>query len=138
MFNSNSKFLVVDDFKTIRTIVKKSLVNMGYNKLVEAEDGAVAHAALLQAAAEGEPFHCVICDWNMPNLSGFEFLQKVRADAAFKNLPFILLTAENEQQQVIEAIKAGVSSYMVKPFTADGLKAKLALVYSKHFPAAAA
>jgi two-component system, chemotaxis family, chemotaxis protein CheY len=135
MFPADTRFLVVDDFKTMRSIVKKTLQNMGYTNLEEAEDGAKAYQAMNQAFTQGKPFGCIVCDWNMPNLSGLELLRKVRSDANFKTLPFVLVTAENEQKQVIEAAKAGVSNYIVKPFTPNDFQAKMKLVYSKHFPA---
>lgn len=133
MFDPNSKFLVVDDFKTMRSIVKKALQNMGYNQIEEAEDGAQAYKAITNAANMGMPFMCIVSDWNMPNMTGLELLVKVRADEKFKNLPFMLVTAENEQKQVIEAAKAGVSNYIVKPFTPADFQSKLQLVFNKHF-----
>ena len=138
MFPANTKFLVVDDFKTMRSIVKKTLQNMGFSEIMEAEDGAQAFQLMTQEAAAGKPFQCVVCDWNMPNMSGLELLKKVRVDATYKAVPFVLVTAENEQKQVIEAAKAGVSNYIVKPFTPNDFQAKMAMVYKKHFPAAAA
>ncbi len=132
MFPPECRFLVVDDFKTMRSIVKKTLQNMGYSNFEEAEDGAKA-LACLKAAAEGKPFGCIVCDWNMPNMSGFDLLKIVRADLTFKGLPFVLVTAENEQKQVLEAAKAGVSNYIVKPFTPADFKTKLEVVYKKHF-----
>ena len=133
MFGPNTKFLVVDDFKTMRTIVKKTLQGMGYKEIEEAEDGAQAFAVLQRATADGKPIECVVSDWNMPNMSGLELLKKVRSDATFKNLPFMLVTAENESSQVIEAAKCGVSNYIVKPFTPADFQTKLTLVYTKHF-----
>lgn len=138
MFDPNTKFLVVDDFKTMRSIVKKTLQNMGYNQIEEAEDGNKAFDALTKAQSEGAPFQCIVCDWNMPNLSGFELLKKLRSDGPYKKVPFILVTAENEQKQVIEAAKAGVSNYIVKPFTPADFQSKLQQVYNKHFPPKAA
>lgn len=133
MFAADSKFLVVDDFKTMRMIVKKTLSGLGYSNVEEAEDGAQALTKIKQAKAEGKPFTCIVCDWNMPNMSGLDLLKVVRADQDFKTLPFVLVTAENEQKQVLEAAKAGVSNYIVKPFTPDDFKNKLTQVFNKHF-----
>jgi two-component system chemotaxis response regulator CheY len=139
MFDPNTKFLVVDDFKTMRSIVKKTLQNMGYNQIEEAEDGNQAFEAMSRAQIDGKPFQCIVCDWNMPNLSGFDLLKKVRGtDGPYKNIPFILVTAENEQKQVLEAAKAGVSNYIVKPFTPADFQTKLQQVYNKHFAKKAA
>jgi two-component system, chemotaxis family, chemotaxis protein CheY len=132
MFPKETKVLVVDDFKTMRAIVKKTLTDIGLSNFSEAEDGAIALGLIRKALAEGAPFGCVICDWNMPNMTGLELLKQVRSDAQLKNLPFVLVTAENEQKQVIEAAKAGVSNYIVKPFSANDFKTKLAVVYQKH------
>lgn len=138
MFNPDAKFLVVDDFKTMRSIVKKTLMGMGYTKIEEAEDGAQALELVKQAKASGAPFACIVSDWNMPNMSGLQLLTNVRSMDDGKNLPFILVTAENEQKQVMEAVKSGVSNYVVKPFTMTGFKEKLEAAYKKHFAAKAA
>lgn len=136
MFNENIKFLVVDDFATMRKIVKKILADLGYKNVVEAEDGKVAHQLVLEAQKNNEPFGCIISDWNMPNMTGLEFLKLCRSDASLKGLPFMLVTAESEQAQIIEAAKSGVSDYVVKPFNATTLKEKLQRVYNKHNAAA--
>lgn len=138
MFDPKTRFLVVDDFKTMRTIVKKTLSNLGYTEVAEAEDGKQAHDLLLKAMLEGNPFGCVVSDWNMPNMSGLEFLKAVRANTSTVTLPFILVTAENEQAQVVEAAKAGVSNYLVKPFTPVDFKTKLEAAWARHFKKAAA
>lgn len=138
MFDPNSRFLVVDDFKTMRSIVKKVLQTMGYTHFEEAEDGVAAFALIEKANAENRPFTCIVSDWNMPNMTGLQLLVKVRSDERFKALPFILVTAENEQGQVLEAAKAGGSNYIVKPFTPADFQAKLKLVYARHFPNKAA
>ncbi len=132
MFDPETRFLVVDDFKTMRSIVKRTLEAAGFRNHGEAEDGAKGFEALVQGYETQRPYSCVICDWNMPNLTGLELLRKVRADARFKTLPFMLVTAENEQSQVIEAAKAGVSNYVVKPFSPEEFNNKLKLVYNKH------
>lgn len=127
MFDANTKILVVDDMTTMRKLVKKACVNLGFSQIEEAADGQKAWEKLL---ASGD-FQLIISDWNMPNCTGLEFLKRVRADSKFKNLPFILLTAESEASQIAEAISLGVSNYIVKPFTAEILKQKLEQTYKK-------
>jgi two-component system, chemotaxis family, chemotaxis protein CheY len=128
MFDPKTRVLVVDDMLTMRKIVVKVCKDIGFTDLLEAADGAKAWDAL---AAAAPPVGLVISDWNMPNMSGLDFLKKVRADARFAKLPFILVTAEAEQHQVVEAIKAGVNNYVVKPFTPDQLKDKIEAVHKK-------
>lgn len=137
MFDPKTRFLVVDDFKTMRTIVKRTLQGLGFTDVEEAEDGNVAHQLVKKAIADGRPFGCVVSDWNMPNMTGLDFLKAVRAEEPTKTLPFLLVTAENEQAQVVEAAKAGVSNYLVKPFTPVDFKAKLEAAWSRHFKKAA-
>ncbi len=115
------KILVVDDFPTMRRIVKTLLKQNGFNNFTEAEDGAQAYRML----QEHGDFEMIVSDWNMPNMTGLEFLKAVRADAKFKHLPFLMVTAEAEKENIIEAVKAGVSNYIVKPFTGQALKDKL-------------
>ena len=128
MFDLKTRILVVDDMLTMRKIVTKVCKEIGFTDILEAEDGAKAWEKLEGA---NPPGGVIISDWNMPNLSGLDFLKKVRADARFAKMPFILVTAEAEQHQVVEAIKAGVSNYVVKPFTADQLKDKIEAVHKK-------
>jgi two-component system, chemotaxis family, chemotaxis protein CheY len=132
MFDPQTRFLVIDDFKTMRTIVKKTLSGMGYTQIDEAEDGKIAYDLILKALIEEKPYQCIVSDWNMPNMTGLELLKKVRSEEATKSLPFMLVTAENDQKQVIEAAKAGVSNYIVKPFSGDDFSKKLNLVYQRH------
>lgn len=115
------KILVVDDFPTMRRIVKTLLKQNGFNNFTEAEDGQEAYK-ILQSHGD---FEMIVSDWNMPNMTGLEFLKTVRADAKFKHLPFLMVTAEAEKENIIEAVKAGVSNYIVKPFTGQALKEKL-------------
>lgn len=138
MFAPDTKVLVVDDMLTMRKIVSRHVKELGMNDITEADDGANAWPKLDEAFKSGKPFQLVLSDWNMPKLSGLNLLKQVRADARFKDLPFVLITAESEKSQVMDAIKAGVSNYIVKPFTGDQLKEKILAVYKKHFPAAAA
>ncbi|QWR78934.1 response regulator [Candidatus Magnetomonas plexicatena] len=120
------KILVVDDFSTMRRIIKNILKQLGYEKIEEAEDGEQAFTKL----KNGE-FDFLITDWNMPNVTGLELLKRVRADAKLKALPVLLVTAEAEKEQVIEAVKAGVNNYVIKPFTADVLREKLDKIFEK-------
>lgn len=120
IFKPNLKILVVDDFPTMRRIVKTLLKQNGFTDMQEAEDGAQALKML-----EAGDFEMVVSDWNMPNMTGLELLKAVRASAKLKHLPFLMVTAEAEKENIIEAVKAGVSNYVVKPFTAQTLKEKL-------------
>lgn len=115
------KILVVDDFPTMRRIVKTLMKQNGYTNFTEAEDG---EQALRMLNAEMD-YEMVVSDWNMPNMTGLELLKAVRADPKLKHLPFLMVTAEAEKENIIEAVKAGVSNYIVKPFTGQALKDKL-------------
>lgn len=128
MFPANTKILVVDDMITMRKIVTKGLKDLGYSDIKEAADGNLAWAELDQA---NPPFQLIVSDWNMPNCSGLDFLRKLRADARFKTIPFIMLTAEAEAHQVKEAIMAGVTNYITKPFTGETLKQKIEQTFKK-------
>lgn len=120
------KILVVDDFSTMRRIVKNILKQLGYENIEEAEDGSQAYNKLKSGS-----FGFVVSDWNMPNMDGLELLKKVRSDPDLKDLPFLMVTAEAEKEKVIAAIKAGVSNYIVKPFTAEVLKEKMDRIFEK-------
>lgn len=126
MFDLKMKILVVDDFSTMRRIVKNILRQLGYENIEEAEDGAYAFAKLKNGG-----FQFVVSDWNMPNMTGLELLKQVRSDAGLKDMPFLMVTAEAEKDKVIEAIKAGVSNYIVKPFTAEIMKEKMDKIFEK-------
>ncbi len=120
MFDLKMKILVVDDFSTMRRIVKNILKQLGYENIEEAEDGAQGFSKL-----KGGGFHFVVSDWNMPNMDGLEMLTKIRSDPELKDLPVLMVTAEAEKDKVVTAIKAGVNNYVVKPFTAEILKEKM-------------
>lgn len=120
------KILVVDDFATMRRIVKNILKQIGFENIEEAEDGEQAFNKL-----KGGGFKFVVSDWNMPNLDGLGLLKKIRSDPDLKALPVLMVTAESEKDKVVEAIKAGVSNYVVKPFTAEVLKEKMDKILSK-------
>ena len=115
--------LVVDDFATMRRIVKGVLKDLGFKKFIEAENGK---AALLEL--KKEQVGLIVSDWNMPEMTGLEFLKAVRSDELLKGIPFIMVTAEGQKENIVEAVKAGVSNYIVKPFTPDTLKEKLEAV----------
>lgn len=132
MFGANTKVLIVDDMSTMRKLVKRSVGLLGMTQHEEAADGQIAWTLL----NEKKDFGLIISDWNMPNCTGLDFLKRVRADSQFKNLPFILLTAEGEAEQVKEAILAGVDSYVLKPFTHEALTAKLEQAYKKRITGA--
>ncbi len=114
------KYLVVDDFSTMRRIVKNLLQELGYQNIQEADDGKTAWP-MLQAGS----FDFVITDWNMPLMPGLDLLKAIRADDKLKSLPVLMVTAEAKREQIVEAVQAGVSGYVVKPFTAEILKQKL-------------
>ena len=114
------KFLVVDDFSTMRRIIKNLLNDLGYPNVTEADDGKTA-LPMLQAGG----FDFLISDWNMPGMSGLDLIKAVRSDAKLAKLPVLMLTAEAKREQIIEAAQAGVNGYVIKPFTAETLKEKL-------------
>lgn len=118
--------LVVDDFSTMRRIVKTCLKQLGFENIQEAEDGQVALSKL-----QSSEFKLVVSDWNMPNMMGIDLLRAVRGDEKLKAIPFLMVTAEAQKENVLEAAKAGVSNYIVKPFTADQLQAKLEAIFNK-------
>jgi two-component system chemotaxis response regulator CheY len=126
--DKNMKILVVDDFSTMRRIVRNLLVELGFtNTLIqEAEDG---NAALVMLRAQ--PFDLVVTDWNMPNMTGIELLRAIRADTALKSMPVLMVTAENNRDQIIAAAQSGVNGYVVKPFTAVTLKEKLDKIFER-------
>ena len=124
MFSLESKVLIVDDMMTMRRIVKKALTTIGFTQVTDAKDGQQAWE-LLQ---EGD-FDIVVSDWNMPKMTGLDLLKKVRADEKYSKIPFVLLTAEADESQTAEAKEAGVDNYIIKPFSADILKERLAETY---------
>jgi len=126
MPDHNIKILVVDDFSTMRRIVKNVLKQLGFENLDEAEDGV---QALSKLRSGGYSF--VVSDWNMPNMDGLELLKEVRKDPALKDLPILMVTAEAEKDKVVTAIQAGVNNYVVKPFTAEVFKEKMDRVFEK-------
>jgi len=121
------RFLVVDDFSTMRRIVRNLLKELGFTNVEEAEDGAVA----LQRLKSGGGIDFVVTDWNMPNMDGLTLLQSIRADANLKHLPVLMITAEAKKENIIAAAQAGASGYIVKPFTAATLNEKMTKIFEK-------
>jgi two-component system chemotaxis response regulator CheY len=120
------KFLVVDDFSTMRRIVRNLLKELGFANVDEAEDGAIALQKL-----QGGSFDFVVSDWNMPNMDGLTLLQTIRATPALKHLPVLMITAEAKKENIIAAAQAGASGYIVKPFTSATLSEKLQKIFEK-------
>ncbi|WP_404472534.1 chemotaxis response regulator CheY [Vreelandella venusta] len=126
MADKNMSFLVVDDFPTMRRIVRSLLKELGFTNVDEAEDGQDA----LNKLRAGN-FEFVVSDWNMPNLDGLEMLKEIRQDAALKDLPVLMVTAEAKKENIIAAAQAGANGYVVKPFTAATLEEKLNKIFDK-------
>lgn len=123
-FNPNMRVLIVDDFSTMRRIVRNILRQLGINNVVEADDGTTAWDTLNR-----DKIDFIVSDWNMPKMTGIELLRKVRASEEFADIPFLMVTAEAQQENIIEAVQAKVSNYIVKPFTADTLKQKIDKIF---------
>jgi len=126
MADTNIKILVVDDFATMRKIIRNLLKELGYTNVDEAEDGAQALEKL-----KGGGFDFVITDWNMPNMPGIELLKAIRQTDGIKDMPILMVTAEAEKDKVVDAVQAKVNNYVVKPFTAAVLKEKIDAIFEK-------
>ncbi|HSB96046.1 MAG TPA: chemotaxis response regulator CheY [Spongiibacteraceae bacterium] len=124
--DKNMKILIVDDFSTMRRIIKNLLRDLGFTNTSEADDGQTALPML-----QNGNFDFLVTDWNMPGMSGIELLKAVRADGKLKNLPILMVTAEAKRDQIIEAAQAGVNGYVVKPFTAAVLKEKIEKIFER-------
>ncbi len=124
--DKNMRILVVDDFSTMRRIVKNILKQLGFTNVVDADDGSTAWEILNK-----DKIDFIISDWNMPKMSGIELLRKVRASEEFADIPFLMVTAEGQQENVIEAVQAGVSNYIVKPFTPETFEQKIKKIFEK-------
>ena len=122
----NKKVLVVDDFATMRRIVKNILKQIGFTNIIEADDGSTALAMLKKDKVD-----LIMSDWNMPKVTGLDLLKAVRSDESIKDIPFLMVTAEGQKDNIIQAVQAGVSNYIVKPFTADTVKEKLEQISKK-------
>jgi len=124
--DKNMKILVVDDFSTMRRIIKNLLKDLGYTSVQEADDGSTALPMLQQG-----DFDFVVTDWNMPGMQGIDLLRAIRADDSLKHLPVLMVTAEAKKEQIVAAAQAGVNGYVVKPFTAATLKEKLDKIFER-------
>jgi two-component system chemotaxis response regulator CheY len=120
------KILVVDDFSTMRRIIKNLLKDLGFTNIQEADDGSTALPMLQQG-----DFDFVVTDWNMPGMQGIDLLRAIRADANLKHIPVLMVTAEAKKEQIVAAAQAGVNGYVIKPFTAATLKEKLAKIFER-------
>lgn len=128
MFDPKTRVLIVDDFESMRLMTVNVFRELGFEDLIQAEDGDKGWAALETSTP---PIGLIISDWNMPNCNGLEFLKKVRADERFKKLPFILATTESEKDNILEALKHSVSNFVTKPFTKEVFQKKLESVHAK-------
>ncbi len=124
--NKDMKILIVDDFSTMRRIIKNLLRDLGFTNTDEADDGQTALPKL-----ENGNFDFLVTDWNMPGMQGIDLLKAVRADPNLKDLPVLMVTAESKREQIIEAAQAGVNGYVVKPFTAGTLKEKIDKIFER-------
>lgn len=120
----NMSVLIVDDFATMRRILKNILTQLGFKNFHEADDGSVAWELL-----QKEPVDFIVCDWNMPKMAGIDLLKKVRASEEFKDVPFLMVTAEAQKHNIVEAVKARVTNYIVKPFTPEVLGEKIDKIF---------
>lgn len=123
-FDPEMRVLIVDDFATMRRIVRNILRQIGLNNVVEADDGTTAWDVLNR-----DKIDFIVSDWNMPKMTGIELLRKVRSSEQFADIPFLMVTAEAQQENIIEAVQAKVSNYIVKPFTADTMKQKIDKIF---------
>ncbi|MGN6513540.1 MAG: chemotaxis response regulator CheY [Lysobacteraceae bacterium] len=124
--DKNIRILIVDDFSTMRRIVKNLLNDLGFFNTAEADDGTSALAELRKG-----PYDLIITDWNMPGMPGIDLLKQVRADPALARIPVLMVTAEAKREQIIEAAQAGVNGYVIKPFTAQTLSDKLGKIFER-------
>ncbi|MCV6615299.1 MAG: chemotaxis response regulator CheY [Cellvibrionaceae bacterium] len=124
--DTEMKILIVDDFSTMRRIIKNLLRDLGFNNTQEADDGMTA-LPMLKAGG----FDFLVTDWNMPGMTGIDLLKEVRADDSLKSLPVLMVTAEAKREQIVEAAQAGVNGYVVKPFTAAVLKEKIDKIFER-------
>jgi two-component system chemotaxis response regulator CheY len=120
------KILVVDDFSTMRRIIKNLLRDLGFTNISEADDGQTALPML-----QNGDFDFLVTDWNMPGMTGIDLLKAVRADAKLQTMPVLMVTAEAKKDQIVEAAQAGVNGYVVKPFTAETLKEKIEKIFER-------
>jgi len=127
--DTTMKTLVIDDMMTMRKIISKMLKQIGFTDVSEADDGATAWPMIQEAQEKGEPFKFIVSDWNMPKMSGLDLLIKIRATEGLKDTPFLMVTAEAEQSNVIKVVQAGVSNFVKKPFKPETLKEKIDKIF---------
>jgi two-component system chemotaxis response regulator CheY len=123
--NLKMKILIVDDFSTMRRIIKNILKQLGYSNIIEADDGSSALTLLKK-----DKIDFIVSDWNMPKMSGLDLIKVIRSDEKLKSIPFLMVTAEAQKEQVMKALQEGVDNYIVKPFTAEILKEKIDKIFS--------
>lgn len=126
-----SRILIVDDFELMRRMLKNALSDLGMKSVDECCDGEEAVTVLKKSVVEKRPFHLIFCDWNMPKMNGLELLKFVRAEPGLHVLPFIMVTAESDRKQVIQALQNGATDYIIKPLGADAVKRKINLLNQK-------
>jgi len=124
MLDTDSKLLIVDDLATMRALTRSILKSLGYKDIEEAEDGIKALTIIKKSKVD-----FIITDWNMPRMSGIELLRFIKADSKLKDIPVLFVTAEGEKEKIVSAIEAGVTNYIVKPFSAKTLKEKMAIIF---------
>lgn len=127
--DTSMKTLVIDDMMTMRKIITKMLKQIGFTNVSEADDGATAWPMIQQAQESGEPFDFIVSDWNMPKMSGLDLLIKIRGTEGIKDTPFLMVTAEAEQSNVVKVVQAGVSNFVVKPFKPETLQEKIQKIF---------
>lgn len=123
-YDPNMRVLVVDDFSTMRRIIRNILRQLEFDNIVEADDGTTAWEVINR-----EKIDFIVSDWNMPQMSGIDLLRKVRSSEEYADIPFLMVTAEAQQENIIEAVQAKVSNYIVKPFTAETMKQKIEKIF---------
>lgn len=124
MADTNMKILVVDDFSTMRKIIKNILKKLGFENITEAEDGVNALEKL-----KSQEIDFIVSDWNMPNMNGLELLKNIRGDDSLKEIPVLMVTAEAQKENIVEAVKEGVNNYVIKPFTPETMKEKIDKIF---------
>lgn len=129
-FDPKMKTIVIDDMMTMRKIISRILKDhLGFSDVHTADDGATAWPMIEKAKEEGQPFDFIVSDWNMPKMSGLDLLKKIRSTEGLKDTPFLMITAEAEQANVVKVLQAGVSNFIVKPFKPDTLKEKIDKIF---------
>jgi two-component system chemotaxis response regulator CheY len=132
MIPTTAKILIVDDISTVRSMIRTQLKSLGLENVSDAIDGQEGYELLEKSEKSGQKFELIISDWNMPKMNGFELLKKLRGSKSWKNIPFLLLTSESDASRMTEAIVAGVSQFIYKPFSADQFADKVNQTWQKH------